>query len=91
MEIIKYLGDLLAEKLHIRPAAARGLLKLGIMDRFGPFKVLNQLNFNDYKEVIQYEVKKRLLLLEISNIESIIEELIKSLVENQSIITLGEV
>ena len=91
MEIIKYLGDLLAQELHIRPAAARGLLKLAILDRFGPFKPLNQLNFYDYKEIIQNEVKNRLIVLEISDIEVMIKSLLNSLVKNQSIITIAEV
>lgn len=91
MEIIKYLGDLLAQKLHISPAASRGLIKLAVKDRFGPFKPLNQLSFNDYKDVIEEEVRNRLKLLEISHIDAIIDSLITSLVENQSIITLGEV
>jgi hypothetical protein len=91
MEIIKYLGDLLAEKLYISPAAGRGLVKLAIKDRFSPFKPINQLKFNDYKEVIQNEVKNRLKSLGISNIDLVINSLVNSLVENQSIITLGEV
>jgi hypothetical protein len=91
MEIIKYLGDLLAEKLHIRPAAARGLVKLAINDKFSPFKPINQLKFNDYKEVIQNEVKNRLVMLGISDIDSVIDLLINSLIKNQSIITLSEV
>ena len=91
MEIIKYLGEILAHKLNIRPAAARGLMKLASLDRFGPFKPLNQLNFNDYKQIIQNELKNRLIILEISDIDSIIDSLISCLIQNQSIITIAEV
>jgi hypothetical protein len=91
MEIIKYLGDLIAENLQIRPAAGRGLIKLAIKDRFGPFKPLKQLTFTDYKEVLHNEVKNRLIILEINKVDVIINRLIDFLIENQSIITLGEV
>ncbi|MFW9929761.1 MAG: hypothetical protein ACFFD1_10250 [Candidatus Thorarchaeota archaeon] len=91
MEIIKYFGAIIAENLQISPPAARGLIKLAIKDRYGPFKPLEQLTFNDYKEVLKNEVKTRLETIEINNIDELISRLINFLIENQSIITLGEV
>ena len=45
MEIIRYLGDKLAEQMSISSPAARGLIKLSIKDELGPFKALTKINY----------------------------------------------
>jgi hypothetical protein len=91
MEIIKYLGNQLAKKINISPPATRGLLKLAIKDELGPFKPLNQINFNDLKSVIENTLKLRLKKLEIPNSEILVEYLLHQLTKNQSLITMAGV
>ncbi len=91
MEIIKYLGDILAGEIDISPPAARGLLKLAIQDQFGPFKALIELEFNDLKNVIEDSLKKRLMELDIKAYEKILGLIENELILNQSLITLTKI
>jgi hypothetical protein len=91
MEIIKILGNKLAEKINVSSPAGRGLIKLAIKDELGPFKPLNQLEFIDFKNTIVNSLKKRLEKLEISSTNEIIDLLLDKLTKNQSLITIGGV
>ena len=91
MEIIKYLGDKLSEQINISPPAARGLLKLSIKDELGPFTDLNKISYNDLCNVLKNSFKNRLIYLEISNYEFIINNLLNELTLNQSLITMAGV
>ena len=89
MEIINILGKTLANNLIIKPPAARGLIRLSIKDEFGPFKPLSQLNYEDFKLIITQSLKKRLLNLEVINLEQIIDIMLEVLKQNQSVITMA--
>ncbi|MFX0008552.1 MAG: hypothetical protein ACFFAV_17715 [Candidatus Hermodarchaeota archaeon] len=91
MEIINMLGEKLSLKINISPPAVRGLLKLAIKDEIGPFKPLNQLNYEDFKKSIENALKIRLEKLDIKNSKKIIDILINELRKIQSIITIGGV
>ncbi|MFX1242109.1 MAG: hypothetical protein ACFFA7_12750 [Promethearchaeota archaeon] len=91
MEIINMLGEKLSLKINISPPAVRGLLKLAIKDEIGPFKPLNQLNYEDFKKSIENALKIRLEKLDIKNSKKIIDILINELKKIQSIITIGGV
>lgn len=91
MEIIKYLGDKLSEKINISPPAARGLLKLSIKDELGPFIEFNKINYTDLYKVLNFSLKNRLIRLEISNYETIIKFILNELTLNQSLITMSGV
>lgn len=91
IEIIKYLGDKLGEKINISPSAARGMLKLAIKDQVGPFKPLSQLNYSNLKLILQNALRERLEKLEIPHYESVIEFLTDELTQNQSLITMAGV
>ncbi|MBD3341069.1 MAG: hypothetical protein GF353_18325 [Candidatus Lokiarchaeota archaeon] len=91
MEIIKYLGERMAQKIEISPPAARGLLKLAIKDEMGPFTPLNQVNFNDLKKVIQNSLFNRLDGLKVNNLKEIVKDLLEELTQNQSLITIAGV
>ncbi len=91
MEIIKYLGDKLAKEINISPPAARGLLKLSIKDELDPFRPLFKITFNELRNVLQNSFKKRLINLEISNYEAIVNHMIIELELNQSLITMAGV
>lgn len=89
IEIIKYLADILAEKVNLKAPAARGAFKLSIKDGLGPFKPLNQVNYGDFKNVLENSLSKRLSDLNIQNVEIIIEELKIELIRGQSLITMA--
>jgi predicted DNA-binding antitoxin AbrB/MazE fold protein len=91
MEIIRILGDKIAEKVNISPPAARGLLRLAIKDQLGPFKPLNQIDLKDFKLVIENSLKQRLKNLEISNNDKVIESIIEELKKLQSLITMENI
>ncbi|MFX1236192.1 MAG: hypothetical protein ACFFAS_07460 [Promethearchaeota archaeon] len=91
MEIIRYLGEKLATHIGISPTAARGLLKLSIKDELGPFTDFTKLNLIDLCRVINKSFKNRLIKLEISEYQTIINMMIEELTLNQSLITLGGV
>ena len=91
MEIIKFLGDKLANKINISPPAARGLLKLAIKDEVGPFKPISEINFNDFKSIMKNSLRLRLIKLDIPNNDILIEYMLYYLTKNQSLITMARV
>ena len=91
MELIKALGDVLANKINISPTAARGLIKLAIQDELGPFTSLNNISFTHMQKTIQNSLKSRLDHLAVQNIEDITESLLNHLKEFQSLITMANV
>ncbi|MBY9003035.1 MAG: hypothetical protein KGD73_03605 [Candidatus Lokiarchaeota archaeon] len=91
MEIIKYLGDILATEISISPPAARGLLKLAIKDQIGPFKKLAEIDLNDLQNVIKGSLSKRLIELEVNDPEIIIDLIENELILNQSLITITKI
>lgn len=91
MDIIRHLGSRLADLIDISSPAARGLIKLAIQDEVGPFKPLNQITFNEFKNTIENSLKKRLENLEIITSELIIKYLVRELTAYQSLITMGGV
>ncbi|MBD3255218.1 MAG: hypothetical protein GF383_09005 [Candidatus Lokiarchaeota archaeon] len=91
MEIIKYLGDKLANRIHISPPAARGLLKLAIKDELGPFIKFEHINYKDLSESIKNSFKKRLTNLKVADYEAITEYMLNELTLNQSLIVMGGV
>ncbi|MHA1375668.1 MAG: hypothetical protein ACTSR7_15405 [Promethearchaeota archaeon] len=91
MEVIKYLGNKLAEFTTISPPGARGLIKLAIKDDLGPYKPLQQVSYKELKTAIENSLKKRLLSLEINDIDKIIEELLDLLARFQSLIVMENI
>ena len=91
IEFIAYFGKFLAEILNISAPAARGLLKLSIMEEFGPYKQLTQVTLYDFKKVLLGALKLRLIKLEVQNCDEIVEIMLIKLRENQSLITMGGV
>lgn len=91
MEIINILAIFLAEQVKISQPAARGLLKLSIKDNFGPFKPLDELGFEDFKNVINTALKQRLIKLEVKNYAKVLKKLNRQLIKNQSLIAMTKV
>ena len=88
METINYLADKLADQLRITPPAARGLIKLSIKDELGPFIELKRINYIDLCNALRNSLKKRLVMLKISDYEFIVNNLLNELELNQSLITM---
>ena len=88
-ELIKYLADCLAKKIHISSEAARGLIKLAIKDEIGAFKPLFQIKFGEFKKVINTSLKARISNMNIENLDSIITYIEEELKNSQSLITLA--
>jgi len=91
MEVINILAEKLSQKINISSPAARGLLKLSIKDEVGPFKPLNQLDYDDFKNSIEKALRIRLDKLNIENPQEMIVYLITELRSIQSLITIGGV
>jgi len=89
MEIIKYLGSKLSESIELSLPAGRGLIKLAIKDELGPFHPINQLNYEKLVGVIKNSLKKRLVDLDVPNIEDVLDYLLDELNSNQSLITIA--
>ncbi|MFX1238353.1 MAG: hypothetical protein ACFFAS_02325 [Promethearchaeota archaeon] len=90
MEIIRYLGDNLATYMGISPIASRGLLKLSIKDELGPFIDFKKITYNDLSKVINSSFKNRLIKLEISRYQAIINFILDELSKNQSLSTIAD-
>ncbi len=91
MEILWILGNILANHMDISPPAARGLLKLAIKDEFGPFKPLDEINYDELELSITQSLSKRLEILDVLNTRIILDDLISELNKHQSIITIESV
>ena len=88
MTSITHLGDKLASLISISAPAARGLIKLAINDEFGPFRQYPQINFEEYKSILENSLRTRLKNLNISNIDNIINQILDELTLKQSLITM---
>lgn len=91
IQIIYKLGEVLSKELGISPAASRGLIKLAIKEELGPFRRLDTIGLRDYQKLIQNSLKKRILKLNISNYEQLVDLLSKEILENQSLITMEKI
>ncbi len=89
MEILNLLASIISKEISISFPAARGLLKLSIIDEFGPFKALKEIKFSDMTLVVNESLKKRLIDLNVKNYAQLISILIVELKNNQSLFTLG--
>lgn len=91
MEIINYLGEVLAKEIKISSPAARGLIKLAIKDELGPYKPLIRISFTEFKVVIENTLKLRLTKLGVQEVELLTKLMVDELTKNQSLITMSSV
>ncbi|MBN1802496.1 MAG: hypothetical protein JW891_13375 [Candidatus Lokiarchaeota archaeon] len=96
-EMIKYLGDCLSLKLKFSPSAARGLLKLAIIDQYSGFKPIEKLTYSDLKLVLNNKLHERIEKLksegkvDIEDIDLLINKLKDQLIQGQSLISLSRI
>jgi len=91
MEIVNYLGEFLSKFISISPPAARGLIKLAIKEELGPFRLLENVNYKEFKLTIESSLKNRLLKLEVKETEVIVEILLDKLIKFQSLISMSNI
>ncbi|MFX1238971.1 MAG: hypothetical protein ACFFAS_20215 [Promethearchaeota archaeon] len=91
MAIIEYLANVLSENIGISSLASRGLIKLAIKDQLNPYIDFNQLSFLDIENSIKHALKERLLKLNISEVNKIIDLLLFELKNNQSLIIINKI
>jgi hypothetical protein len=91
MELLNYLGEVISNNINISAPAARGLLRLAIKDSLGPFMKLNEISYDQFRNVIENSLKKRLIDLNVANHKELIAILSMELIKNQSLLTLEKV
>jgi len=89
VEILNLLASIISKEISISYPAARGLLKLSIIDGFGPFKPLKEMRFSDMVSVVKESLKNRLIELNVQDYEKLILILTNELKNNQSLFTIG--
>ena len=89
MEILNLLASIISKEISISYPAARGLLKLSIIDEFGPFKPLKEIKYSDMTSVVNDSLKDRLVELNIGDYKKLILFLTNELKNNQSLFTIG--
>jgi hypothetical protein len=90
MDLLRYFGDFLAEKIGKDPIYVRGLLRIAIREYFHG-KIPQTLDFSTLHKVIDGILRKHLEKLNISNTSDIIQDLLNALIRHQSLFTLGQV
>lgn len=88
MEILNLIANIISREIGISPPAARGLLKLSIIDEFGPFKPLREISYSDMVLAVNNSLRKRFITLNIKDYEQILSNLINELNKHQSLFTL---
>jgi hypothetical protein len=89
VEILNLLASTISKEISISFAAARGLLKLSIIDEFGPFKSLKEIKFSDMTSAVKNSLKNRLIELNVLDYKKLILVLTDELKNNQSLFSLG--
>jgi len=84
--MINFLGKQLATKLNMKVMPSKGIIRLGIKDDHG---TTTEINFEKFKYTLSNGLKKRLQNLKVENVNEICNSLIQQLIDNQSILNLG--
>jgi len=96
-EIIKYLGDILSEKIGLSSNATRGMIKLAIREQLGAYIQFDKCSFNNLILVIRESLRNRLSQLHSQNkiniysVNDLTEDMVNQLIIGQAIITMSNV
>lgn len=90
MDTIDFFGEILAGKLGKEPEIVCNLLKLSIITELGA-EVSENLSVADFKKVIMGDLKFRLSLLGIKNLEVVISEFLYKVIKSQSLFTMAAI
>ena len=86
MEIIYVLSYSLAGLCKISEVQALGVFSLALKDGS---KKMDALSYNDCRDVIQVQLKARLVKMNIANVDSVIAEMLKLLAQKQSLFVMA--
>ncbi|MHA2181473.1 MAG: hypothetical protein ACXAAH_08625 [Promethearchaeota archaeon] len=88
INFIKFFGETLSRKIGKDELTSRGLILYAIKDEYGSY---DTVNFEILKNTFEKTLKERLEKVNVSNIDNICNEMIKELIKNQSLLTMGAV
>ena len=89
--VIYIFSEILSKKVDKDLIPTAGLMRLAVKDTF-PNKVdYTELNFKEALQVFAKELKERLEILSIENVDEIVEEMISELKKHQSLFTMARV
>jgi len=83
--LVKFLGEILANKIDKEVMPSTGFIRLAIKDDYGDVK---DLTIQEIKNVLNNGLRKRLSGIKIQNLDEIISFLNKKLLENQALLTM---
>jgi hypothetical protein len=88
INFIKFFGETLSRKIGKDDLVSRGLILYAIKDEYGSY---DTVNFEILKQTFENSLKERLEKVNIANVDNICNEMIKELIKNQSLLTMGAV
>lgn len=86
MSLIEFFGDTLSKKIGKEDLVGRGLILYAIQDEVGRTDVIN---FDVLKKTFEKSLKSRLEKVAVHNVDKVCDEMVKELVKNQSLLTMG--
>ena len=89
--IITLFGNKIADLIEKPPIACKGLIRFSIIDFRKSSNVIysKALSFNEFHHIIEENLKEKLQVAKIKNIEEVISELLVELTQNQAIFTMS--
>ena len=87
-DIISFLGERLSGKIKKAVMPTTGFIRLSIKDEFGSDVNTKKLTYKDFKQVIQNSLKQRLKNIKVANLDTVIQEMLTDLQDNQSLLTM---
>ncbi|MHA2009530.1 MAG: hypothetical protein ACXABO_21425 [Promethearchaeota archaeon] len=88
MDSLRYFGELLSEKIGKDDLVGRGLILYAIQDEVGN---TDTISFNILKRTFENSLKNRLEKVNVPNVDKISGEMVKVLIQKQSLLTIGTV
>ena len=88
MNPIIYFGDLLSAKINKDKNVGQGLILYAIQDEVGN---IDTINFDVLKRSFQNSLKSRLEKVGVRNTNNISDEMVKELINKQSLLTMSAV
>ena len=88
MSFFKFFRNILSKKIGKADIVGQGLILCAVQDEFGS---TDGITFDMLKKTFENSLKERLEKVKISNVENVCAEMVKELIKNQSILTMGTV
>ena len=86
MDLVRFLGDILAKEIEKPEIACRGIIRLAVKLDF-PEKTIESMSFEDLMHVFKNGLKKKLEIIGEINSNAVSQKMIKELTKKQSILT----